>query len=133
MDEIEFDNPLKDVTLLDLCQQTSTQRSLKELKESSLEELKARIGDDELAEMVYKAVQNCSEGYMRIRKQWPSLGEPYEGWTYIFAAGMPLCIDRPDSWYHTSNIEKIDWEGKTFTTLNSIYSFEFLDPNLIDL
>ena len=128
----EFDNNLankstEEATFLDFCKGTGRQRTLKELKEASLEEMRARIGDDELAEMTYKAVQDCKEGYMRIRRQWPSLGEPHEGWTYVFAAGLPLHLDRPDEWYSTSNIEKIDWEGKTFVTRNSVYSFEFVN------
>lgn len=97
------------------------------MKEASLEEMKARIGNDELAEMAFNALRDCKEGYMRICRQWPSLGEPHEGWTYVFAAGLPLHLDRPEEWFHTSNIEKIDWEGRTFTTSNSIYSFELLD------
>lgn len=36
-------------------------------------------------------------------------------------------LDRPDEWYHTSNIEKIDWEGRTFVTRNSVYTFEFIN------
>ena len=125
LEEIIINKPIEEASFLDFCQGPPSQRSLKEMKEASLEELQSRIGED--AQWVYEALQNCKEGYMRIRRQWPSLGEPHEGWTYVFAAGLPLHIDRPDEWYHTSNIEKIDWQGKTFVTLNSVYSFEFLN------
>ena len=112
-------------TFLGFCQGSPRQRSLKAMKEASLEELQSSIGED--AQWVYNAIRDCKEGYMRIRRQWPSLGEPHEGWTYIFTAGLPLFIDRPDKWYHTSNIIKIDWECKSFVTLNSVYSFEFIN------
>ncbi len=127
LEEIIIDKPIEEASFLDLCQGTPRQRSLKVMKEASLEELQSQIGED--ARWVYKALQNRKEGYMRIRRQWPSLGEPHEGWTFVFAAGLPLFIDRPDEWYHTSNIEKIDWAGKTFVTLNSVYSFEFIDKD----
>lgn len=125
--DFKLDVPIEDATFLDLCKAAPTQRSLKEMKEASLELLKQNTGNDELAEMAYNAMRNCKEGYMKIRRQWPSLGEPHEGWTYIFAAGLPLFLDRPDEWYHTSNIEKIDWEGRTFVTRNSVYTFEFIN------
>ena len=127
LDEIVLNKPIEEATYLDFCKGAPRQRSLKEMKEASLAELKGRIGDDKLAEMAFCAMKECVEGYMRIQRQWPSLGEPHEGWTYIFAAGLPLFIDRPDEYFHTSNIEKIDWEGHTFTTRNSIYTFEFID------
>ena len=130
-DEIILNKPIEKATFLDFCQGTPRQRSLKEMKEAPLEVLKGRIGNDELAETVYNALKECREGYMRIRRQWPSLGEPHEGWTYVFAAGLPLHIDRPDEWYSTSNIEKIDCGGHTFVTRNSIYSFEFISPEEI--
>jgi len=97
------------------------------MKEASLEEMLDKIPDESLARMAYEAVQECREGYMRIRRQYPSLGEPQDGWTYIFAEKLPLFLDRPDAWYHTSNIQKIDWQLRTFTTLNSVYSFEFIE------
>ena len=125
LDEIILNKPLEEATFLDFCQGTPRQRSLKEMKDASLESLQSQIGDD--ADWVYAALRNCKVGYMRIRRQWPSLGEPHEGWTYVFVAGLPLFIDRPDEWYHTSNIEKIDWDGHTFVTLNSVYTFEFIE------
>ncbi len=117
--------PIEEATFLDLCKGTPRQQSLKELKEASLEELQAQIGED--ADRVYKALRESKEGYMRIRRQWPSLGEPHEGWTYVFVAGFPLHIDTPDEWFYTSNIERIDWKMKNFATLNSVYSFEFIN------
>ena len=39
--------------------------------------------------MAFEAMK-CKEGYMRIQRQWPSLDEPHEGWTYVFAVGLML-------------------------------------------
>lgn len=132
LEEIIISKPVEDATFLDFCQGIPRQRYLKEMKDAPLEVVKERIGDVELAEMVFNALKECKEGYMRIRRQWPSLGEPHEGWTYVFAVGLPLHIDCPDEWYSTSNIEKIDWSGHTFVTRNSIYSFEFVSPEEIE-
>lgn len=128
--DIILEKPIAEASYLDWCKGVARQRSLKKIREASLEELQAKLGDDKLAVKIFEALKNCREGYMRIQKQWPSLGEKHEGWTYVFAAGMPLHIDSTDEWYTTSNIEKIDWDGHTFTTLNSVYSFEFFDPEV---
>lgn len=128
--DIILEKPITEASYLDWCKGVARQRSLKKIREASLEELQAKLGDDKLAVKIFEALKNCREGYMRIQKQWPSLGEKHEGWTYIFAAGLSLQIDSPDEWYTTSNIEKIDWDGHTFTTLNSVYSFEFFDPEI---
>ena len=125
-DDIILYKPLEEATFLDFCKGTPMQRSLKHIKEATLDELKANVGDDEIAEKTFEALRTSREGYMRIRRQWPSLGVSHEGWTYVFAAGLPLHIDRPDEWYHTSNIEKLDWDGHTFVTRNSVYTFEFI-------
>lgn len=127
LEDIILNKPIEEATFLDFCKGTLKQRELKKLKGASLDELKKITGDDDLAGGVFMAFRNSREGYMRIRRVKPSAGEPHEGWTYAFAAGLPLHIDRPDNWYHTSNIRKIEWKKKTFTTLNSTYSFEFLD------
>ena len=130
LDTIILNKPIEEATYLDWCKGTPRQRLLKEMKEAPLEVVKARTGD--LAEMAFEAMKTCKEGYMRIQRQWPSPDEPHEGWTYVFAAGLPLYLDKPEEWYYTSNIEKIDWEGKTFVTQNSVYSFEFLDTAQFD-
>lgn len=126
--DIILEKPISEASYLDWCKGVARQRSLKKMRAESLEELKARTGDAKLAERVFNALKNCQEGYLRIQRQWPSLGEPHEGWTYVFVESLPLHIDRPEEWYSTSNIEKIDWEGKTFVTKNSVYSFNFINP-----
>ena len=130
LNELEQNKPLEETSFLDSCKAAPMQRFWKEMKDASLEVLKDRIGDDELAEMAFNAMKNCKEGYMIIRRNGPSLGEPHEGWTYVFAEGLPLYLDNPDEWYHTSNIQKIDWEGHTFATMNSVYTFEFIDRHI---
>lgn len=128
--DINLEKPITEASYLDWRKGVARQRTLKKMREASLEELKLRLGDDKLADIVFEALKGCKEGYMRIQRQWPSLGEKREGWTYVFTAGMPLHIDSTDKWYSTSIIEKIDWDGHTFTTLNSVYSFEFFDPEV---
>ena len=74
----------------------------------------------------YNALKSSREGYFRIRKIKPSLGDEKEGWSYAFAENMPLHIDNPERWYSTSNVTKINWDEGTFETLNSVYSFEMV-------
>ena len=45
------------------------------------------------------------------------------GYTKAFMEGVGLYISGPDDWFHTSVVTSIDWENKTFKTLNSTYSF----------
>jgi len=116
-----------DLIYWELCKGIPRQRLLKVMRESTLEKMKEEIPDEEVAENVFDILKTCKEGYMRIQRQWPSLGEIHEGWTYVFAVGFPLHIDNPEEWYSTSNIEKIDWEGNTFCTKNSVYSFTIMN------
>ena len=45
------------------------------------------------------------------------------GYTDTFIEGVGLYIVGQDHWFHTSVVTSIDWENKTFKTLNSMYSF----------
>lgn len=45
------------------------------------------------------------------------------GYTNTFIEGVRLHVSSPDSWFCTSIVTSIDWENKTFNTLNSTYSF----------
>jgi len=110
---------------IDLCKAVKRQRQLKELKEETLETLQKLVGDEETAKRIYNYLQNCKEGYMKIRRIRPSRGEEHEGWTFVFAEGLPLHLDTPLTWYSTSNIVKIDWKQHVFTTQNSEYFFKF--------
>lgn len=112
---------------IDLCKAIPRQQQLKTLKESSLEELKDKLGDEETAEQVYKALQNTSSGYLKIQREKPASEETHEGWTYVFAVGLPLHLDRPEDWYSTSNIVWINWDALMFGTRNSIYSFDVVE------
>lgn len=58
-----------------------------------------------------------------------NLNVPEFGYTENFIEGVGLKLSTPDSWYHTSIITSIDWEGKTFKTLNSTYKFDFKNDN----
>lgn len=39
-----------------------------------------------------------------------------------------IILDKPINEASYLDYCKIDWEGHTFVTLNSVYSFEFLNP-----
>ena len=112
---------------IDLCKAIPLQQQLKTIKESSLEELKNKLGDDETAEQVYKSLQESFSGYLKIQREKPASEETHEGWTYIFVEGLPLHLDRPEDWYSTSNIVWINWDALMFGTKNSIYSFEVVE------
>ena len=109
---------------IELCKSLPRQKQLKAMKEASLEELKAKLKDDEMAEKVFVALQRSNEGYMIIRREKPEDGETQQGWTYVFAEGLPLHLDTPEAWYSTSNIVWINWDALMFGTQNSVYSFE---------
>lgn len=112
---------------IDLCKAIPRQRQLKTLRESSLEELKNKLGDDKTAEQVYKSLQKSISGYLIIQREKPASEDTHEGWTYVFAVGLPLHLDRPEDWYSTSNIAWIDWDKRRFGTKNSLYSFEMVE------
>lgn len=110
---------------LSLCKSAPNQLMLQELKGKTAEQLKLDYRKDN-PYYYYERFAESKEGYMRIVKQYPSLGKPHEGWTFAFVEGLSLFIDNPEEWYYTSIVKKINWKGHTFETMNSIYSFEFL-------
>ncbi len=110
-----------------ICQSVARQQRIKKMKEMSLDELEPIVGDAALAQQVFKAFGKAKEGYLRIQKLFPNIDEPKQGWTYCFAAGLPLHLDSIAYWYSTSNIKRIDWVSRVFETLNSVYSFEFFE------
>ena len=114
------------VTYIEICQSIERQQRIKKMKELPLEELKSLVGDAAMAEQIFESFLEAKEGYMRIQKLFPNMDEPKQGWTYCFAAGLPLHLDSMSYWYSTSNIKSIDWDSRVFETLNSKYSFEFL-------
>ena len=83
------------------------------------------LGPEEL----YEKFQNTKVGYVKVRKISDNPGieknKLYEGVTGAFGEGFAVWLSSPGNWFHTSVIESIDWENKTFRTLNSTYSFEF--------
>ena len=73
----------------------------------------------------YRNIINSKEGDIRIEKVSPVLGPEEWGYTPAFGEGLSCHMDNPHRWYHTSVIQKIDWEKHEFTTLNSVYKFTF--------
>lgn len=133
MEELEeiLVNDLEHCSFYDLCKGVRRQRELQAAKSFSLEKFKEvfEYDDPEEAKRIYEAIQKSKEGYLRITRLSPSPKEPEEGWSFVFGEGLSLHLDRPDRWYSTSVIQKIDWEAGTFTTLNSVYKFEFIDKD----
>ena len=60
--DIILEKPITEASYLDWCKGVARQRSLKKMREASLEELKVRLGDDKLADIVFEALQGCKEG-----------------------------------------------------------------------
>lgn len=112
-----------DKDYVEQCRLVPRQQQLKELKDSSLETLIEKFGDEGAARPVFEALRASRQGYVRIRRVLPSRGPEESGWTYALAEGLPLHLDTPESWYSTSNVVSIDWETGTFRTRNSVYTF----------
>lgn len=74
--------------------------------------------------------ENAKKGHMKIIKLSGNNNERYqpgavhEGDTNTFIEGTALYLTSSDKWFHTSVIESIDWEARTFKTLNSTYAFK---------
>lgn len=74
--------------------------------------------------------ENAKKGYMKVTKLEGTNntnfqpGATHEGNTIAFIEGTALYLTHGDRWFHTSVIKSIDWEAKTFKTMNSTYSFE---------
>lgn len=74
--------------------------------------------------------EHAKKGYIKVTKLEGNesnykLGTMHEGYTENFTEGVGVHMQTNDRWFHTSIIKSIDWEAKTFKTLNSTYSFEF--------
>lgn len=72
-------------------------------------------------EELYNQIQNSKSGYITIEKDH----DIHRGYTAMFGEGLPCYLSSVSEWYITSNVQKIDWENKTFDTLNSTYKFKF--------
>ena len=107
-------------------QELPNQAMLLKVKEMTWPEFKEKITDNPKA---YEEIKKCQGRYYHIQKVWPAIGNPHEGWSEIFVEGLSLLLDGPYRWYHTSIITKIDPAAKTFTTLNSTYKYEAVEPD----
>lgn len=116
----------KQLGYIEFCKRFERQQQIRSYKGMTLEELTKVVGNADDAKTFYDALKSSREGYFRIRKIKPSLGDEKEGWSYAFAENMPLHIDNPERWYSTSNVTKINWDEGTFETMNSVYSFEMV-------
>ena len=99
---------------------------------SKIAELKALPKEqvEESLISVWEKLQNAKSGYIKLTKLTDNPGylgqnDVVRGFTPAFGEGLACYVDRIDEYYYTSIIQSIDWDNKTFKTLNSIYKFEF--------
>lgn len=94
--------------------------TIKELKSLTKEEF---LKYPDATEDIYNALQNSKEGWIEIWKEDKSIHR--SGHTDAFGEEISCYLYRISSWYHTSIIQKINWEDRYFDTLNSRYYFNF--------
>lgn len=102
-------------------------KTISELKAMSKEEF---LTLPNMTEEIYNALQNSKEGWISISRVSDRAGD--HGYTWAFGEGISCHISNPSTWYTTSIIQSIDWENKTFKTLNSVYNFEFKDIETLE-
>lgn len=79
--------------------------------------------------------EHAKKGYIKVTKiegdeTRYKLGATHEGQTNNFIEGTGVLMeDAHGNWFHTSVIQSIDWENKTFKTLNSTYKFDLNESN----
>jgi hypothetical protein len=101
-------------------------KTVSELKAMSKEEF---LTLPNMTEEIYNALQNSKEGWISISRVSDGAGD--HGYTQAFGEGISCHMSNLNSWYTTSVIQSIDWENKTFKTLNSVYNFEFKDTETL--
>lgn len=74
-------------------------------------------------EETYNALKNSKTGLIEI--SYLDGTNKHSGFTAALGEGIACRMSNEDNWYTTSTIKSIDWNNKTFETLNSIYKFEF--------
>ena len=111
----------------------STTTSFMLLRFKPKKEFVKLVGPEDL----YDKFMKTKVGYIKTHKisDNPGIqkGKVYEGITSSFGEGFPVWITNPSKWFHTSIVESIDWENKTFKTNNSVYAFEFEELEYEDL
>lgn len=85
----------------------------------SKEEFIEKYSDEEM----YSALKNSKAGLIEI--SYLDGTNKHNGFTAALGEGIACRMSNENNWYTTSTIKSIDWNNKTFETLNSIYKFEF--------
>lgn len=93
---------------------------IKEIKQLPKEEFMQLKG---ATEQLYEQIHNAKAGWISVVRQRDGLHK--KGYTELFGEGISCVIINQNEWWRTSNIQSIDWNNHTFTTLNSVYTFEF--------
>ena len=87
---------------------------------------------------IWKEMQVVADGDVVIRlieggNRVMRVGDSKPGYTPGFVVGAPVIIKSPvGGFYQGGFIRSIDWENKTFTTIQSTYSFHFVRRHSID-
>lgn len=108
---------------------------------NSLEKLKAHtytqqefVDKLKSSAKTYDLYKHSKVGRIKITKVSDNAGylgknESREGWVFAFGEGLGCLVESGARWFHTSVVEKIDWENNTFDTMNSTYAFEFKEED----
>ena len=82
------------------------------------DELVENVGED-----IAHAIEKSKCGFISVTHK--AYGDKHHGITCAFGEGIGCYMSTEDRWFTTSVIQNIDWNKKEFTTLNSVYEFEF--------
>ncbi len=124
------EDPIQDLITY-LNQMLEPKDLVKDAKSLSFEDFKE--AHPEYSEHVYTSLRESQSGYIKVEKISDNDGylqpnESEEGFTDVFTEGMGCYMYTMNHWYYTSVIKHIDWDKKEFTTMNSVYKFNF-KPN----
>lgn len=82
------------------------------------DKLVENVGED-----LAHAIKKSKCGFIYVTNK--AYGKKHNGITCAFGEGIACYMSTEYRWFTTSMIQSIDWEKKEFTTLNSVYEFEF--------
>lgn len=75
------------------------------------------------SEELYNCLHKSKAGLIKI--SYLNGSNKHNGFTAAFGEGIACRMSNDKNWYSTSTIKSINWEDKTFETLNNIYKFDF--------
>ena len=75
------------------------------------------------SEDIYNLLHKAKVGLIKI--SYLNGDNEHSGFTAAFGEGIACMMSNEHEWYTTSTIKSINFEDKTFETLNNTYKFEF--------